>query len=297
MRISRREFPPSASGSGAYLEQKGIPVTGWETSPPDYATRPNFFAYSGPVAGDSVKNPTNTNALFLKQHGVTNVAFFAGPPPAAIAVSQADEEGVKSAGMTVGFSDLGIAPGTGDFTADAAKTKASGANGFITELDPITAVNMLKALVQAGVSLKGIFTTYDARLVAAYSTQLQGDFVGTEFAPIELNLPGHQQFKAELAKYQPSAFAGQLALIGWLSADLMIQGLQGLGSACPNRAALISSLASIHNYDGHGLLNPIDFATDRGKPKLCLFYSVVQGKGFVPVSDKPFCGQAVTPSQ
>ena len=291
------EFPPSGQGSGQYLQQQGIPVTGWETSGDPWATRTNFFAYAGSGAADPVKTPTNTNALFLKQQGATNIAFFAGPPPAAIAVSQGDEEGTKSAGLTVGFSDLNIAAGTGDFTADAAKTKSSGSDAFITELDAFTAQALLKALTQQGLHLKGLFSTgYDQRVVNVFSANLQGDYFSTEFAPLELNLPGHQQYKADMAKYQPSALIGQLSLIGWLSADLFIKGLQLLGSACPNRAAFVSALSNLHDYTGQGLLPPVDFATQQGKPKICIYYSQVQAKAFVPVGNKPFCGTAVTPS-
>jgi branched-chain amino acid transport system substrate-binding protein len=289
------EFPPSGQGSGAYLQGKGIPVTGWETSGDPWATRSNFFAYAGSGAADPVKTPTNTNALFLKQQGATNVAFFAGPPPAAIAVSKADEEGVKSVGLTVGFSDLNISPGTGDFTADVAKTKASGADAFITELDAFTAQGLLKGLAQAGLHLKALFSTgYDQRVVNVFSNNLQGDFFSTEFAPFELNLPGHALYKADMAKYQPSALIGALSLIGWLSADLFIKGLQLLGTACPNRAAFITALSQLHDYDGQGLLPPVDFATQQGKPKLCIYYSQVEGKAFVPVGTKPLCGTAVT---
>jgi len=290
------EFPPSSAGSGEYLQSKGIPVTGWETSSDPWATRSDFFAYAGSGAADPQKEPTNTNALFLKQQGVTNVAFFAGPPPAAIAVSKADETGATSVGLKVGYSDLGIAPGTADFTADAAKTKAAGSNGFITELDALTAQNLLKALAQQGLKLKGLFTTgYDQRVVNAFSTQLQGDYFTTEFAPLELNLPGHKQYEADMAKYEPSALIGQLSLIGWLSADLFIKGLQLEGTSCPNRAGFISGLQNLHDYTGEGLLPPVDFATQQGKPKLCLYYSVVQGKKFVPVTTTPFCGTAVNP--
>src|SRR5579862_5403048 len=290
------EFPPSSAGSGQYLQSKGIPVTGWETSGDPWATRSNFFAYAGSGAADPLKAPTTTNSLFLKQQGVTNVAFFAGPPPAAIAVSKADELGAAAVGLKVGFSDLGIAPGTADFTADAAKTKSAGSNGFITELDALTAQSLLKALAQQGLKVKGLFTTgYDQRVVNAFSAQLQGDYFTTEFAPLELNLPGHQQYEADMAKYEPSALIGQLSLIGWLSADLFIKGLQLEGSSCPNRAGFISALQNLHNYTGQGLLPPVDFATQQGKPKLCLYYVVVQGKKFVPVDTTPFCGTAATP--
>jgi branched-chain amino acid transport system substrate-binding protein len=290
------EFPPSGQGSGEYLQAKGVPVTGWETSSDPWAMRSNFFAYAGSGAADPEKEPTTTNALFLKQHGVTNMAFFAGPPPAAIAVSKADEAGARSLGLKVGFADLNIPPGTADFTADAAKTKAAGSDGFITELDALTAQNLLKALSQQGLALKGVFTTgYDQRVINAFSTQLQGDFFGTEFAPLELNLPGHQQYKADMARYEPSALIGQMSLIGWLSADLFIRGLQLKAGSCPNRAGFVAGVAKLQNYDGHGLLPPVDFATQQNKPKLCLYYSQVVGKAFVPTSDKPFCGTAVSP--
>jgi branched-chain amino acid transport system substrate-binding protein len=290
------EFPPSGQGSGAYLQTQGLPVVGWETSGDPWATRSNFFAYAGSGAADPEKNPTTTNAVFLQQHGATNLAFFAGPPPAAIAVSKADEAGATSVGLKVGFSDLNIAPGTGDFTADAAKTKSAGSDAFITELDALTAQGLLKALTQAGLHLKGVFSTgYDQRVVNAFSANLQGDFFATEFAPLEMNLPGHAQYKADLAKYEPSALIGQMSLIGWLSADLFIKGLQLLGSACPNRASYVSTLAQLHDYNGEGLLPPVDFATQQGRPKLCIYYSEVQGKAFVPVGTKPVCGTAVAP--
>ena len=82
-------------------------------------------------------------------------------------------------------------------------------------------------------------------------------------------LEHENQFKAALAKVDPNEFPGQLAMVGWLSADAFIRGLNEAGASCPRRAALLHNLRQVKNYTADGLPPPTDFAAVFGTMPLC----------------------------
>jgi branched-chain amino acid transport system substrate-binding protein len=131
---------------------------------------------------------------------------------------------------------------------------------------------------------------YDSRLAAAYGNVLAGAYVAIDWRPFELPVPAQQRFKTEMAAVAPSVFPGQLAMVGWLSADAFIRGLEAAGGACPTRAAFISNLRKVKGYTADGLLPPTDFSTVFGHMPLCYWELEIHPNGFTPSSSQPFCG-------
>src|ERR1700736_492849 len=70
---------------------------------------------------------------------------------------------------------------------------------------------------------------------------------------------------------------------GWLSADLMIKGLQ-VGGVNPTRTSFIDGLRKVTDYDAGGLLpNKSDFslaAFGTTPATLCGYYMVLKGNAF-----------------
>ena len=77
---------------------------------------------------------------------------------------------------------------------------------------------------------------------------------------------------------------------GWLSADTFIEGIKAAGKSCPTRKAFINNLRLEKNWTAHGAFNPVDFAKAFGKPLFCVYFVQVVNAAFVPqFAGKPFC--------
>jgi branched-chain amino acid transport system substrate-binding protein len=165
-------------------------------------------------------------------------------------------------------------------------------DSLVTGLDTYANIDLFQATDAAGLHFKvGMLPTgYDGRLAAADGKILAGAYVAIDWRPFELPVPAQQEFKQELAAVAPSDYPGQLAMVGWLSADTFIRGLQAAGTACPTRAAFISKLRQVKNYTADGLLPKTDFAAVFGKEPLCYWELQVENDAFVPTSPNPFCG-------
>jgi Periplasmic binding protein len=158
-----------------------------------------------------------------------------------------------------------------------------------TGLDFVPNAALSDQLSQAGVKLKAkIFPGgYDPRVVALPG--VEGAVFGVEFKPFEEKTPSFQAFdKAAPA----NVVRGQIPYIGWLGANLFIEGLKQAGIKCPTRKAFINNLRLEKGYTADGAFDPVDFAKDFGKQCQCVYYVKVENKKFVPLfGGKQFCGK------
>lgn len=284
------EMSIEPGGSGTYLKQSGVPVTGWATASDPYALDNNFFGATGSIDVNPAKTPNTSIVGFLKTKGVTNLALFGGTDPGSISVSEGTAAAARAIGMKVGYQTNSINFGQSDFTADVARMRSAGANGVVTELDPTTNLALVKAIQQAGLHPVVLLTTgYDQRLINAVGPLVAGDYFLVQFAPFELNRPAFQSFKSAMAQYAPKVPISEVSAYSWLSADLFIKGLEVAGS-CPTRAGFIQKLRQT-TYDAGGFVYPIDESKSLGHSGLCNWFVQAQGKAFVPVSSEPYCGK------
>jgi branched-chain amino acid transport system substrate-binding protein len=277
-------------GSGAYLQSKNVPVTGWGTAEDPFGKDNNVFGDAGGLPDPSTHLRTTGQGFMRDVMGVTNVGIIGIDDPGAIAVSNADAKVAKSLGMQVFEDNVPISQT--DFTADVAKMKSSGVNGVIMYTSPVAALSMIPEAKQAGLNAKFLLSTgYDSRFLAV-SDKIQGVYFLTAYAPFEFNLPVHQQIKQAFPAGAPLGIA---QINTWISADLFVKGLQVAGG-CPTRQSFVNNLRQVHSYDANGLLAPYDEGTALSTPTTCFYHVVVQGKAFVPVEQpgKPYCGKPVT---
>jgi ABC-type branched-subunit amino acid transport system substrate-binding protein len=106
--------------------------------------------------------------------------------------------------------------------------------------------------------------TYNQSFVKDAGALFEGDIVSVSFRPFEATPSGGlKQYLAWMKK------AGnpltELAMVGWLNADLAYTGLKAAG---PNfdRAKVIAATNEITDYSADGLLNPIDWSRQHNPP-------------------------------
>lgn len=287
------EISDQAAGSAAYLHDKGIPVTGWHVGQPVWSTEDNMFTFRLPAAADPEKTYTDRNAQLFKKLGATKLALVGGGNQSSASfINRVAKTAEMAGGLSVAYKATDIPADQQDFTAVVQRIKESGADGLLTGMDFLQNTALSNQLSRAGIQMKAIVFPggYDPRVTGLPG--IEGAIFGLEFKPFELKPPAFVEFDKWLPK---DKVRNQVTYIGWLSAELFIEGLKQAGTTCPTRKAFVANLRLLTNYTANGAFDPIDFISGFGKEFRCAYYVKVENKQFVPQFDgKEFCGKPVT---
>jgi branched-chain amino acid transport system substrate-binding protein len=285
------EATTSSDGGAKFLADEHVPVTGWGITPA-WGTYENMFGYRNSTSPRPEGEPVTRSAQFIKDHGGHRVAIVAGGANASVNVANQLAETLPAVGLELGYKTVDVPLGGNDFAVEVQHMKDAGVDVLYTGMATAPNVALYQAAVAAGLKFNVVLfpTGYDGRLAVAYGTELEGAYFSIDWRPFELPVPAHQRFKQMLTQTAPDEYPGQLAMVGWLSADAFIRGLREAGAACPTRAAFIANLRQVKDYTADGLLPPTDFAAVFGKMPLCSWILQLHDSRFVPVSNDPTCG-------
>jgi ABC-type branched-subunit amino acid transport system substrate-binding protein len=239
-----------------------------------------MFTFRLPTAADPDHVYNNRDANIMKGAGVTKIALIGGGNAQSVDFLTRNKHAISSVGgMKVVYDNETVPPGTTDFTAEAQAIKDSGADGLLTGMDFIPNTTLSAQLQKDGVSLKIMQFPggYDPRVLALPG--MEGAFFGLEAKPFESNPPAYTAFNAAMP---PGAVRNQVSYIGWLSGEILLQGIKDAGVSCPTRKAFISNLRLEHAYTGGGAFDPVDLQAGFGKEFPCAYYVKVENKKFVP---------------
>jgi branched-chain amino acid transport system substrate-binding protein len=134
------------------------------------------------------------------------------------------------------------------------------------------------------------FSGYDRDQLAAFPTLMNGVYFYVQQVPFEADAaypgvyPGMHNYIQTMQRYEPSATYNEVALDGWLNADLFVTGLRAAGRD-PTQAKVVAAINKITDYNGGGLIPPVNWTVAHVKspPPLCeAFVQARQGK-FQPV--------------
>ena len=283
----------AADASAKYLNQQGIPVTGWHLGLASFGIYPNMFGWRNSFPSDAGKNTfTSLNVDFMKNKGATKVALIAANTANSSSFIDQIDKSIKIAGggkIKVVYKTTSVTVDQRDFTAEAQKIKDSGADTMVTGMDFLQNTALAQAVTQDNYKLKVTLfpAAEDTRIL--HLPGIEGAYFGTEVIPFEQNPPAYVTYKAEMQKIG-KFFGGEVPYIGWLSADTFIEGIKAAGKSCPTRKAFINNLRLEKNWTAHGAFNPVDFAKAFGKPLFCVYFVQVVNAAFVPqFAGKPFC--------
>lgn len=286
------EISDQADGSASYLRDKGVPVTGWHVGRPVWSVDENMFTFRLPPAADQDKTYTTRNADLLHELGGTKVALVGGGNQSSAAFMNRIKKTVDTrSDLKVVYETTDVQSGNTEFTSVVQRIKESGADSMITGMDFLQNAALSDQLAKAGVQLKAVVFPggYDPRVTALPG--VEGAIFGLEFKPFETNPPAFQEFDKWMPK---DAVRNQVTYIGWLSAELFVEGLKQAGVECPTRKAFIANLRLLKDYTANGAFDPIDFVSGWGKEFQCAYYVKVVDKKFVPQFDgKAFCGKEI----
>jgi branched-chain amino acid transport system substrate-binding protein len=294
------ENADSFFGAYRYLQQSGVPVTGGGSDGPEWGERPNINLFSlTPV--DPGYPATTVYANAFKLLHVTKAAGFAyGVSPTSTRSVVQLEKGNTAAHIANCYDTLSIPSGSVDFTGYILALQHYGCDGSFGSMTDASNGALEIAESQGGLHIRNVSDGgYDQ--VALDNPNVvsaaQGDLV-TATIPVA-HTKALDAFYSELKRYDPSYKGGipDLGITdGWMSADLMIKGLEVAGKD-PTRKSFIANLRKVTSYNAQSLLATSQNFTAFGHlPKeTCLYFAQVKGDGFVPFprSGKPICGLTV----
>lgn len=291
----------AAAASAPYLNQKEIPVVGWQLGLDIFGKYANYFGFQNANAADLASNYTSRNAQAMSEAGGKKVALIGGNTGnAAVFIEQVNDSikrfGKKLGGLEVAYKTTDVPVGNTDWGSYAQQIKESGADTLYTALGTTDNIGLVGALKQAGAPIQKILLSagYDPRVAAIPA--FDGAILGLEFKPLETTPepPGITAFKAAMAKYAPGASVNQSAAVGWLTANTFIEGLKAAGVECPTWKGFINNLRLTKGYTADGFFPPIDFQEVFNKPFACAFYVQIVAAKFVPTfGGEPVCGDFV----
>ncbi|WP_131745425.1 ABC transporter substrate-binding protein [Frankia sp. Cppng1_Ct_nod] len=280
-----------ASGSAGYLHKNGIPVVGISAETV-WSQNDNMFTWSNYLTDGPA--PTTWGTFAKSQGGkkaaVLRIAF----SEASAIFAQKVADSLKTAGIDVVYTDQISATGT-DPASIVARIKGYGVDVLAGALTVDAFANITAAVNRAQVPLKVSMSPsgYDQAVLTKYGSQLAGTYVFVNVAPFEENLPAHKAFIAGMTSYAPQLQppTQNVALSGWISADLFIRGLQASG-ACPTRQSFINGLRQVRDYDAGGLVAPAADMSRYQSASQCYTFLRVNAKGtaFDVQQPAPYCG-------
>ena len=227
------EDTSTSNGSAKYLNEQAVPVAGWHVGVPAWSIYPNMFTFRQGTADEPEKEYTTRNAKLLDELGVTKVALIGGGNQSSALFIERIKKSVRTSGhvATSSTRTWRCRPNSATSLAEVQAIKDSGADGIVTGMDLLQNTALSDSLSKAGVTMKAtIFPGgYDPRVLGLPG--IEGAIFGLEFYPFEEKKPAFQEFD----KWAPqSTVRGQVPFIGWLSAEMFIQGLKEAGLELPD---------------------------------------------------------------
>ncbi|WP_322748029.1 MULTISPECIES: ABC transporter substrate-binding protein [unclassified Frankia] len=280
-----------STSSAAYLHDNAIPVIG-SGAEAAWSENDNMFTWSqyltaGPAPltwGNFARTRGGRKAAVLR------IAF----NEASSTFAQKMTESLKAAGIDVVYTDQISVTGT-DLTGIVTKIKNSGADVLTGGLTVDAFAGVVAAANRAQIPLKVAMSAagYDQSVLRAYGPKLAGTYLFVNVAPFEENLPVHRTFIDAMAAYAPQTQppTRQVALTGWISADMLLRGLQAAGP-CPTRQSFITHLRNVHDYAADGLVSPPVDLAKYGEVARCYTFLQINptGSAFAVQQPAPYCG-------
>jgi ABC-type branched-subunit amino acid transport system substrate-binding protein len=273
-----------------YFIESGIPTYGYNVTD-NWAGPANLFA-----AGGSTQYYPAGAAEFAyvarKTQPKPSIAIVAYNVAASSDACAAAEAAMKSEGYDVSYVDLDIAyPGT-TVATDVQRMKQAGSNFVLSCMDVQGNVTMARDIKQYGLDATQLWLNgNDLPTLRANESVMQGVYFATYHVPFTAPTslyPGLTLYFKEMKKYEPAYAYNELAIQGWESAALFVQGVKEAGNDL-TWANIIKKTNEITSFTAGGLETPVNWAVGGHSghaPPYCVAYIEAKGAQFVPVLNK-----------
>jgi len=266
--------------------EAGIPTHGYNVTG-NWAPQPNLFAAGGSVQYYPAGAP-QVSFVARKTQAKPSIAFIAYGIAASADACQSEQNALQAAGYTISYSDLKVNYPGSTVATDVQRMKQAGTNLVASCMDVQGNVSMARAIQQYGAHITQLwFNGNDASTLAQNQSLMQGIYFGIAHVPFsapQSEYPGLKVYIAQMKKYAPNYVYDEVAIQGWESAALFVQGVKMAGNNL-TQANVIKQDNSITAFTAGGLESPVNWK-DAGHtghaPPYCVAYIKVSGSNYVP---------------
>jgi ABC-type branched-subunit amino acid transport system substrate-binding protein len=223
----------------------------------------------------------------------TKIAFLAYGIAASSDSCAASSLGMAEAHYDVVYTDFKISyPGT-TVATDVQRIKQAGANMVVSCMDVQGNVTMARALQQYGLGnvTQLWFNGNDKQTLQQNESLMQNVYFDTSHVPFtasQSDYPGLKTYITEMTKYEPNYVQDEVAIQGWESAVLFVDGVKAAGKNL-TQAAVIKADNSLSAFTANGLTSPTNWVSaghSGDAPPYCLAYIQAKGTKYVAALNK-----------
>jgi hypothetical protein len=170
--------------------------------------------------------------------------------------------------------------------------KQAGSDFVLSCMDVQGNISMARAIKQYGLHMTQLWLNGNDQSTLNQNQELmQGIYFSLAHVPFtapQSEYPGLKLYETEMKKYEPAFVNDELAIQGWESAALFVQGVKMAGNNL-TQANVIKEDNSLTAFTAGGLTSPTNWK-DAGhtghKPPYCTAYIKVSGDKYVPTLNK-----------
>ena len=270
--------------------ESGIPTYGYNVTD-NWAGPPNLFAAGGSTQYYPA-GATQFAYVARKTQSKPSIAIVAYGVAASANACQATENAMTSAGYDISYSDLKIAyPGT-TVATDVQRMRQAGSNFVVSCMDVQGNVTMARDIKQYGLKITQLWLNgNDVPTLQANKNLMQGVYFATYHVPFTAPIrlyPGLTLYFQQMKKYEPAYAYNELAIQGWESAALFVQGVKAAGNDL-TWANVIKKTNAITSFTAGGLTAPVNWAVGGHTghaPPYCVAYVKAVGTQYLPTLNK-----------
>jgi branched-chain amino acid transport system substrate-binding protein len=270
--------------------ESGIPTYGYNVTG-NWATALNLFAAGGSVQYYPAGAP-QVSYVARKTQQKPSIAFIAYGIAASAAACQSEQNALAAAGYNISYSDLKVNYPGSTVATDVQRMKQAGTNMVASCMDVQGNITMARAIQQYGAHITQLwFSGNDQSTLDQNQSLMQNVYFGIGHVPFSSSqslYPGLKLYVTEMKKYAPKYVDDEIAIQGWESAALFVQGVKMAGSNL-TWANVIKQDNSITAFTAGGLQAPVNWK-DAGHsghaPPYCVAYIKVAGDKYVAALNK-----------
>jgi ABC-type branched-subunit amino acid transport system substrate-binding protein len=285
--------------------ESGIPTYGYNVTG-NWAGPSNLFAAGGSVQYYPAAAP-QVSFVARSTQKKPSIAFVAYGVAASAASCQSEQNSLTAAGYTVSYSDLKVSYPGSTVATDVQRMKQAGSNMVVSCMDVQGNVTMARAIKQYGLNMTQLwFSGNDQSTLNTNQSLMQNVYFDIGHVPFTASptlYPGLKLYFAQMKKYEPAYATDEIALQGWESASLFVQGVKMAGKN-PTQASVIAADNTLSAFTAGGLTAPVNWKSAGHKgnaPPYCLAYIKVSGNKYLPTLNKGKnvfnCFQSINPKK
>jgi ABC-type branched-subunit amino acid transport system substrate-binding protein len=264
-------FSATQIASGwADIAEAGIPLYTWSIHPAEAAGQEGIFGYLGAICTTCTSRTGPYAGTLVDATTVATLGYGVSQNSADCAQAAADsvELYAEETGQSVGYVNTDLAFGLPNGIApEVTAMRDAGVDFILACIDLNGMKSLAQELERQGMGDVPMYhpNTYDAAFVREAGDLFEGDLVQVAFRPFEA-APGNSQL-ADFQEWmgETGGQISEIAMIGWINADLAYQGLLAAGPEF-SREAVIAATNEFTAYTAGGLTAPVDWSRQHTPP-------------------------------